>query len=90
MADFENVEVLKADGCSVGELAVDLRKWAEEGHAVDAVVIHRDPDGALAINYSLQGTPDICEIASYLNAYANRLVWNENAAPEFAPKDRCV
>ena len=89
MASFKNVETLKAGGFSVCELAVDLHKWAEEGHAVDAVVIHRGPDGALAINYTTQGTPDICEIANYLSALANHLVWNENVAPAFGKDQEC-
>lgn len=89
MTSFENVETLNKDGFSVCEIAIDLHKWAEEGHALDVVVIHRDEDGALAINYSLQSTPDVCEIASYLNAYAQRLVWNANAEPDFEKDQKC-
>lgn len=78
---FKNVETLGASGGSACELAIDLHKWAEKGDAVDALLIMRNKDGALAINYTPMDTADITELATYLNAYSNQLVWHENRAP---------
>ncbi|MEE8551526.1 MAG: hypothetical protein V3T08_09775 [Gemmatimonadota bacterium] len=80
-ASFKNVETLRACGASTCELAIDLHKWAEEGDAVDALVVTRNPDGLLTIHYTPQDKAEISEIAAYLSAYAQNLIWSENVAP---------
>lgn len=81
MAKLDNVETLQADGGSPGELAVDLRKWAEDGSIVDVVILSRGPDGALGLMFSPQDSAELSELASYLSAFVQNAVWRENVPP---------
>jgi len=87
VTSLKNVQTLKANGGSVGELAIDLRKWAESGEAVDAIVLTRGPDGALGIQYTTQETAQIGELSHFLAAHVQHQLWSHNEPPEMIDED---
>lgn len=83
-----NVESLKPLG-SPGELAIQLRKWAEEERVQDVAMVIRDPNGRLAVNFTQQKPGELAEMAAWLLAVAQHQMCCVNGLPDIEEVEEC-
>lgn len=88
MSDTSNVHTLPARaGASRGpvETLVDALKSAERGEVADVLIVTRDANGYLDIEWSSMGVGDVCEMSVYLAQHATEIVDAMNQLPQRRP-----
>jgi hypothetical protein len=67
-------------------MAIDLRKAAEVGTAVDAAVITRDAEGQLDVRWSTQTPGELMELGAWLFTVAQHEMLQSHEIPEVVPE----